>query len=117
MLEEGKKRGLEFRPHDMLWSAAIGPNFGKCIKALSALYDRALRSHPRTVAVATETSSTILFPLCETTVLLADSKREPINSAFPRGRAKFQIPLRSGDVWTQLLDIALGKKHKDMESS
>ncbi len=109
LLDEGKKGGIEFRQHDVLWSAAIGPDLGKCIKALSALYDRALRYHPRALGVATEASATKLFPLCEKTILLVDSKRHSDVFAAAGDQATSQIPVHAEDVWSRLLEVALGK--------
>jgi mannosyl-3-phosphoglycerate phosphatase len=116
-LEEGKKRGIEFRKHDVLWSAAIGPNLGKCIKALSGLYDRALRHHPRVTGVATEANAAKLFQLCEKNVLLQTSPHPGDESPGAIAKVTAQIPLRSEAVWSQLLALVSGKTRNTSELS
>jgi len=102
-IEDGRKRGLEFRRQGTLWSAAIGASAQRCVAALTKLYDRALRYHAPSVAVATTEFSPGLFPHCDRTILLSDSRAEspstgPLHS--PRTR---EIPLHSQAVWEQLL--------------
>lgn len=71
-IAEGRKRRMEFRPHGVLWSAAVGASIQRCIGALTKLYDRALRYHAHSVAIATADSAPSLFPFCDRRILLAD---------------------------------------------
>src|SRR2546430_13313549 len=71
-LAEGRKRRMEFRQHGVLWSAAVGASIQRCVAALTKLYDRALRYHAHSVAVATTDLAPSLFPFCDRSILLAD---------------------------------------------
>lgn len=98
-LAEGRKQGIALRPHEVLWSAAIGASIQRSIAALSKLYDRALRYHAPSVAVATEDVAPGLFPFCDRSILLAD--RTSATGSVGRTR---EIRLFSRDVWEQVLE-------------
>ena len=102
-LADGRQQGIDLRPHQVLWSAAIGASIPRSIAALSKLYDRALRHHAPSVAVATEDLATTLFPCCDRSILLADHKSEAGGNGHRRSRAR-EIRLFSGDVWEQVLE-------------
>jgi len=112
LLGEGQNRGVEFRQHGVLWSAAVGANLGKCVKALSGLYERALRHHPRTVGVAAEAGSAKFFPLFDKAVLLTDTHRLSAESPSKGGKVSVEIALHSTDIWDQMLEVALGTSSK-----
>jgi predicted mannosyl-3-phosphoglycerate phosphatase (HAD superfamily) len=101
-LAAGRKRGIEFRQHGMLWSAAIGASIRRCVAALSKLYDRALRYHAPSVAIATEDVAPKLFPFCDRSLLLAGRAPEATTDRreYPRSR---EFPLKSPGVWEQVL--------------
>ncbi len=103
-LAEGRRRKLLFRQHGVLWSVAIGASVQHCIRELSKLYDRALRSHAHVVAVATEDLAAGLFPFCERTILLSD--REPQEQAPPGTytAGSRRVPLHSKDLWERVLE-------------
>jgi predicted mannosyl-3-phosphoglycerate phosphatase (HAD superfamily) len=111
-LAEGRKRGMEFRQHEILWSAAIGASTQRCIAALSRLYDRALRYHAHSVAIATADGAFGLFPCCDRSILLSDDQleaTEATTNGTPFGSHAREIPLRSPEVWEQVLAyVALG---------
>lgn len=103
-LAEGGKKGVEFRPHGAVWSAAIGTSMKRCISELSRLYDRALRYHATSVAAATADSAPGLFPFCDRSILLAENKDK---SSAPHGtsyRQAREIHLL-GRWWEQLLEV------------
>ena len=101
-LADGRRQGIDLRSHQVLWSAAIGASVQRSIAALSKLYDRALRYHAPSVAVATEDLAPSLFPFCDRSILLADRTSESGINGQRRSRTR-EIRLFSHDVWEQLL--------------
>jgi hypothetical protein len=64
-LAESSARNLQLRPNGVLWSLALDASTGRCIRELTKLYDRSLRYHPQTLAIATPDLAADLFPHCE----------------------------------------------------
>lgn len=119
-LAEGRKRRMEFRQHGVLWSAAIGASIQRSVNALTKLYDRALRYHAHSVAIATADSAASLFPFCDRSILLTDCEREDDRSEpmtndgkdnaealrtqrSRRGNGR-EVPLLSPEVWDRVLE-------------
>lgn len=112
-IAEGRKQRVEFRQHGVLWSAAVGGSIQRCVGALTKLYDRALRYHAHSVAIATRDSASSLFPSCDRSVLLTDRNAEDDGSESSTngklsGRIR-KIPLMSPEVWEQVL-ASVGSK-------
>ena len=108
-LAEGRNRNLQFRQHGVLWSAAIGASVQRCIRELAKLYDRALRYHAHTLAIATPDLAAGLFPYCERTILLTDRKAgegSPEQSEAPDAR---HLPLHAPNLWESLLAAVSAK--------
>jgi predicted mannosyl-3-phosphoglycerate phosphatase (HAD superfamily) len=101
-LYEGRDRKIQFRQHGVLWSAAIGSSVQRCIRALSRLYDRALRYHARTVAIATSDLAPGLFPFCERSILLSEQGPETVYQKQPGTPHVRQLPLHAPDLWERL---------------
>jgi predicted mannosyl-3-phosphoglycerate phosphatase (HAD superfamily) len=102
-LEEGRSRNLQFRPHGVLWSAAIGASIQRCISELSKLYDRALRYHARSIGIAKDEAS-VLFSFCERAILLAGEEPQESLRASPGGRRVQFIAFHTPEDWDQLLE-------------
>ena len=119
-LVEGRKRKMEFRQHGVLWSAVIGASVQRCVAALTKLYDRALRYHAHSVAIATADSAPGLFPFCDRSILLTDYARkndasEPVTEEendtpeaqrtqrYRRARRR-EFALQAPEVWDQVLE-------------
>lgn len=117
-LAAGRKRRMEFRPHGVLWSAAIGANIQQCVSTLTKLYDRALRYHAHSVGIATADSAPSLLPCCDRSILLTDYEREddafePFTKEKDNAEAQRrqrvrrvsgpEIPLLSPEVWELVL--------------
>jgi len=106
--EAGKARNVQLRQRDVLWSLAIGASVRRCVSELSQLYDRALRSHAKTVGIATPGQETALFAACDRTILLTDkSGDEPhasADGATNHGHRVIELPLRASDTWDQVLE-------------
>lgn len=107
-LADGRKQGIDLRQHEVLWSAAIGASTQRSIAALSRLYDRALRYHAPSVAVATEDLAPSLFPFCDRSILLADRTSETEIDSPRRSRSR-EIHLLSRNVWEQVLESVAAK--------
>jgi predicted mannosyl-3-phosphoglycerate phosphatase (HAD superfamily) len=109
-----RTKNIQLRRRGVLWSLAIGASTRRCVGELSKLYDRALRSHARTIGVATEGQEGTLFAASDRAILLtdksdnaqhADETASPTSSAEPapkQGRV-IELPLRSEDTWEQVL--------------
>lgn len=106
-LADGRKRGLDFRQHGVLWSAAKGASLQRCIGALTKMYDRALRYHAHTVAIATTRLAPGLFPFCDRSILLTGREAESATKG-QRPQGTFQAEL-SSDAWEQVLEIVAPK--------
>ena len=102
-LAEGRGRKLQFRQHGGLWSISIGASVQLCIRELSKLYDRALRYHARTIAIATPDLAPALFPFCERTILLTDRKSNQVSHDQPDGAHGQGLTLQDPDVWDSVL--------------
>jgi predicted mannosyl-3-phosphoglycerate phosphatase (HAD superfamily) len=102
-LADGRKRGMQFRQHGVLWSASIGASIQRCIATLSKLYDRALRYHAQSVAIATAELAPSLFPFCDRSILLADGTYGSTANkhSYPRAR---EVQLLSPKPWKQVLE-------------
>jgi hypothetical protein len=101
---EGRNRKIQLRQHSVLWSAAIGSSVQRCIRELSRLYDRALRYHARTVAIATSDLAPGLFPFCERSILLAEQGPDTVYQEQPGAPHAWQLPLHAPDLWERLIE-------------
>jgi len=108
-LTEGRTRNLQFRQHGVLWSAAIGPSVQRCVRELAKLYDRALRYHAHTVAVATSDLAAGLFPFCERTILLTNAKAEEVSDDQADTSNTWRLPVHAPDLWERILAAIAGK--------
>lgn len=112
--EAGKRQKIQLRPRGVLWSLAIGASVRRCVSELSKLYDRALRSHARSIAVATPGLETDLFAACDRAILLTDKVRNEPDTLSTHASAAvhrvMELPLHSSDVWESILS-ALSVRH------
>ena len=103
----GRERKVQLRQRGVLWSLAIGASVRRCVSDLSKLYDRALRSHARTIGIATPGQETTLFAACDRAILLSDRKDADPDTTAGDGRAPskrvIELPLHTSDTWDQLL--------------
>jgi mannosyl-3-phosphoglycerate phosphatase len=98
---EGRSRNLQLRQHGVLWSLAAGASLNLCIRALSKLYERALRSHPAILGIATQEESQELFAACDRAILLGHPASDASGSPRPsKGR---EIPFPAPDTWDLVL--------------
>jgi mannosyl-3-phosphoglycerate phosphatase len=110
----GRSQNIQLRQRGVLWSLAIGANVRRCVGELSKLYDRALRSHARTIGIATPGQQAALFTACDRAILLTDKNEDssavsPSQVTVPSGRV-MELPLRAADTWEQVLASLLSKR-------
>jgi predicted mannosyl-3-phosphoglycerate phosphatase (HAD superfamily) len=100
-VEEGRLRNLQLRQHGVLWSLAAGASLNLCIRELSKLYERALRSHPTLLGIATRDESRELFAACDRTILLGNGTPEDARQSHS-SKAR-EIPFPAPDTWDRVL--------------
>lgn len=100
-LAEGLRRKLQLRQHGVLWSLAVGASLRLCIRELSKLYDRALRSHPTVLGIATPQESGELFAACDRCIVLRNGATEGSSLSHPSKTR--EIPLSAPDAWERVL--------------
>ena len=109
---ESGSRGWQLRERGVLWSLAVGANLKQCVRELSNLYTRALRSQPKLVGISSEDDSELLAACDRGFVLVhsAGASAEEVESGRHRRPARFrEIPLGSGDEWERILEGLTGK--------
>ena len=103
----GRDRGIQLRQRGILWSLSIGASVRRCVSELSKLYDRALRSHARTIGIATPGQEDALFGACDRAILLtgvSDNRPDiPPAQAAVQAHRVIELPLRAADAWEQVL--------------
>ncbi len=106
---EAARRNLGLRPRRNLWSLVVGASFAACVQQLSALYERALRTHPFTIGMATSEESTELFACCNRAILLAD-KSPPADEQRSTRTSPLSLPLFGPETWDLALESVLSKR-------
>lgn len=96
-------RDIQLRQRGVLWSLAIGASLRRCIGELSKLYDRALHSHARSIAIATSSQAGSLFPSCDRAILLENKGEQSAEETHDRMYRVLQVPLTASDKWDQIL--------------
>ena len=109
---ESANRHRQLRQRGALWSLAVGANLKQCVRELSKLYTRALRSRPKIVGIACENNASELLAACDRGFLLVDSSKSADTSITTRERlpGRFrEIELGSVDGWTRIVEALSGK--------
>ena len=112
VVAESGSRGWQLRERGVLWSLAVGANLKQCVRDLSKLYTRALRSQPKVVGISSEDDSELLAACDRGFVLVdsADASAGEAESGRHRRPARFrEIPIGSGDEWERILEGLTGK--------
>lgn len=97
----------QLRKRDSIWSLAAGASLRHCIRELSALYDRTLHAHARTIGVATRGQEAGIIAACDRSILFGrgvrttTSGREAVQVS--RDGRVIELPLDSENVWAELL--------------
>ena len=109
---EGANRHWQLRQRGVLWSLAVGANLKQCVRDLSKLYTRALRSQPKIVGIASGDGASELLAACNRGFLLVDGSASVDDSDSQRERlpARFrEIDLGSADAWERVVEALSGK--------
>jgi predicted mannosyl-3-phosphoglycerate phosphatase (HAD superfamily) len=108
-LGQGSERRLILRPHDPLWSLAVGASLKTCVRELAKLYEKALHSRPVSVGIATtRDAAQELFDACSRTILLASSEEELTRNAETKHRGR-TVLLDSPNAWEQVLELVTSR--------
>ena len=103
----GRTQNIQLRQRGILWSLAIGASVRRCVGELSKLYDRALRSHARSVGIATPGQGGDLFAACDRSILLTEECGDQQESlparAATHGHGVMELPMRSEETWERVL--------------
>ncbi len=109
---ESANRHWQLRQRGVLRSLAVGANLKQCVRELSKLYTRALRSQPRIVGIACEDNASELLDACDRGFLLVDRTTSADDSNATRERlpARFrELELGSADIWERITEALSGK--------
>ena len=108
---ESANHDRQLRQRGVLWSLAAGANLKQCVRDLSKLYTRALRSQPKIVGISRQDDSELLAA-CDRGFALVDpaTAAERAQPGRERRRARFrEISLGSGDEWERIIEGLSGK--------
>jgi predicted mannosyl-3-phosphoglycerate phosphatase (HAD superfamily) len=109
---ESVNRHWQLRQRGVLWSLAVSANFKQCVRELSKLYARALRSQPKIVGIARRDNASELLQACDRGFVLLDraTPGDSSDSARERLPARFrEIELGSEDGWERITEALTGK--------
>jgi mannosyl-3-phosphoglycerate phosphatase len=109
---ESANRHWQLRQRGALWSLAVGANLKQCVKELSKLYTRALRSQPKIVGLACEDDGSQLLEACDRGFLLVDHTTSGSGAPMRKDRlpARFrEMSLDAADVWERIVEALSGK--------
>jgi mannosyl-3-phosphoglycerate phosphatase len=109
---ESADRHWQLRQRGVLWSLALGANLKQCVKEISKLYTRALRSRPKIVGIACQDDGSQLLEACDRGFLLVDrtSPGDPVAIRKDRLPARFrEMSLDAADVWERIVEALSGK--------
>jgi mannosyl-3-phosphoglycerate phosphatase len=107
---EATRQNLGLRPCGNLWSLVVGASLATCIRQLTALYERAIRAHPFTIAIATSEEAPELFPCCNRAILLADRSSASSGADLSARTSPLSLPLFAPDTWETALESILAKR-------
>jgi len=111
-LAAGAERHWQLRQQGVLWSLAVGASLKQCVREVSNLYTRALRSQPKIVGISKEGDNSELLSVCDRGFVLVggDGPAGGSNSQRERLPPRFrEIPIDSEDVWERIIEAVSGK--------
>jgi predicted mannosyl-3-phosphoglycerate phosphatase (HAD superfamily) len=111
-LAAGAERHWQLRPQGVLWSLAVGASLKQCVREISKLYSRALRSQPKIVGIAQRGDDSELLSVCDRGFVLVGGDGSTDDSDSPRERlpARFrEIQIDSEDPWERIIEAVSGK--------
>jgi mannosyl-3-phosphoglycerate phosphatase len=102
----GRRRNVQLRRQGPFHSLAVSASLKSCIRELSHLYDRAVRSHALTIGVGTSDNQNEMRSACHRFVLMAEEQEEGMKNS---ARVSY-IPAKAPDKWGRLLDLIASRK-------
>jgi predicted mannosyl-3-phosphoglycerate phosphatase (HAD superfamily) len=109
--EEAAKRNLNLHANGAMWSLAVGANLRVCLRDLSKLYDRAMRTQAFTIALGTEEDAAELFSLCNRALMLSQRK-DTDTEPTPQTATRKAIPLFTPETWDVALEAIQTGRHR-----
>lgn len=109
-LNHASEEELTVRPYDPLWSIAVGPNLGTCVRELAKLYDRSMKAHSFSIGLGTYQVAAALFSACDRSILLTDRSSAPASVSGKNRPAPKSFPLFSPDTWHSVLEAIRAKQ-------
>jgi hypothetical protein len=107
---EAATRNAVLRQHGVLWSLAVGANLAQCIRDLSKLYERALRSHPSILGIATPQEADGFLSACDRGLILANQSEMDSLGDSSRGTGNKVLPLDSPEIWELVLAAVASRR-------
>lgn len=99
---------IALRQHAVMWSAAVGATLLQCVRDLTKLYERALRSHPSIIGIAGTGEAQALLPCCDRGIVLA-RHAEMETAAAKHTKARI-LGLFDETVWEQILEAVTTRR-------
>jgi mannosyl-3-phosphoglycerate phosphatase len=93
------------RPIGSLWSLAVQPSLGACVRELKKLYERTFHKAAFTVGIATASVQNELFPGCDRNILLTSRQETADSPRLRSGPPSKTLPLFGEDTWTEVLEV------------
>jgi predicted mannosyl-3-phosphoglycerate phosphatase (HAD superfamily) len=109
--EEAAKRNLNLHANGAMWSLAVGANLRVCLRDLSKLYDRAMRTQAFKIALGTEEDAAELFSLCNRALMLSQRK-DTDTEPTPQTATRKAIPLFTPETWDVALEAIQTGRHR-----
>ena len=111
-LAQGEQRQWQLRQQGVLWSLAVGASLKQCVREVSKLYTRALRSQPKIVGITRQDDDPELLAACDRGFVLVDQARSEADLGSERERlpSRFrEVTVDSPDLWEQIIEAVSGK--------
>jgi predicted mannosyl-3-phosphoglycerate phosphatase (HAD superfamily) len=102
------ERKIALRQHGVLWSVAVGANLQQCVRDLTKLYERALRSHPAIIGIAATAEAPALIPLCDRGIVLA--RHAEMETAAQRHTKARVLGMFDETVWERILEAVTTRR-------
>jgi mannosyl-3-phosphoglycerate phosphatase len=109
-LQEAVHRKYSVRPHGSLWSLAVQPSLGTCIRELRKLYDRAFHKAAFSIGMSTAADYKELFPACDRSILFTDREGTVKTGGTSLGPTPKSLPLFGVDSWTEALEAIQNRR-------
>ena len=111
-VQESAERKWQLRQQGALWSLALGASLKQCVRELSRLYTRALRSQPKILGIVRSGTGSEMLTACDRGFVLVDRTQPAVDSDSEREAlpSRFrQVALDSGEAWEQIMEAVSGR--------